>query len=176
MEQAAKDLEPRIYVACLAAYNDGILHGAWISAAQDEEDVAREIQSMLDASPIAGAEEYAIHDHEGFCGVEVGEYKPLAEVVELAGFLTEHGALGAAVLRVCDDDLDEARAALTDRYHGVFTSLAECFEALTEETTEIPANLRPYIDWEKMAADAELSGDVFTVETAHDEVYVFWSR
>jgi len=176
MEQAAKDLEPRIYVACLAAYNDGILHGAWISAAQDEEDAAREIQSMLDASPTAGAEEYAIHDHEGFCGAEVGEHKPLAEIVELAGFLMEHGALGAAVLRACDDDLDEAREALTDRYHGVFTSLADCFEALTEETTEIPANLRPYIDWDKMATDAELNGDVFTIETAHDEVHVFWSR
>ena len=23
---------PRIYVACLAAYNNGILHGAWIEA------------------------------------------------------------------------------------------------------------------------------------------------
>jgi antirestriction protein len=176
MEQAAKDLEPRIYVACLASYNDGILHGAWVSAAQDEEDVAHEVQTMLGASPIAGAEEYAIHDHEGFCGLEVGEYMALAEVVELAGFLKEHGALGAAVVRVCGDDLDEAREALTNRYHGVFTSLAECFEALTEETTEITANLRPYIDWEKMAADAELSGDIFTIKTAHDEVHVFWSR
>ena len=24
--------QPRIYVACLAAYNNGILHGAWIEA------------------------------------------------------------------------------------------------------------------------------------------------
>ena len=27
--------EPRIYVACLAAYNNGHLHGAWIDAAQE---------------------------------------------------------------------------------------------------------------------------------------------
>jgi Antirestriction protein (ArdA) len=28
--------EPRIYVACLAAYNNGYLHGAWIDAIQGE--------------------------------------------------------------------------------------------------------------------------------------------
>jgi antirestriction protein len=28
--------EPRIYVACLAAYNNGNLHGAWIDATQGE--------------------------------------------------------------------------------------------------------------------------------------------
>ena len=26
--------QPRIYVACLAAYNNGILHGAWIEATE----------------------------------------------------------------------------------------------------------------------------------------------
>lgn len=29
----------RIYVACLAAYNNGILHGAWIDADQDVDDM-----------------------------------------------------------------------------------------------------------------------------------------
>ena len=28
------DSNPRIYVACLAAYNNGYLHGAWIDADQ----------------------------------------------------------------------------------------------------------------------------------------------
>lgn len=31
--------EIRIYVACLAAYNNGELHGAWIDATQDLDDV-----------------------------------------------------------------------------------------------------------------------------------------
>ena len=33
-ETITTNTEPRIYVACLAAYNNGILHGAWIDAAQ----------------------------------------------------------------------------------------------------------------------------------------------
>ncbi|MDR0779720.1 MAG: antirestriction protein ArdA, partial [Pseudomonadales bacterium] len=60
------DMEPRIYVACLAAYNNGILHGAWLDAAQEPEALQNEVRDMLAASPIAGAEEWAIHDYEGF--------------------------------------------------------------------------------------------------------------
>ncbi|CAN5489678.1 hypothetical protein BH10PSE3_BH10PSE3_04340 [soil metagenome] len=47
---------------------------------------------------------------------------------------------------------------------------------MTEETVAIPEALRLYIDWEAMARDALLNGEVFTVEAAHDEVHVFWSR
>ena len=31
---------PRIYVACLAAYNGGTLHGEWIDADQSADDIA----------------------------------------------------------------------------------------------------------------------------------------
>ena len=34
MENAQANTKPRIYVACLAAYNNGILHGAWIEATE----------------------------------------------------------------------------------------------------------------------------------------------
>lgn len=42
----------QIYVACLSAYNNGYLHGAWIDATQDENDILTEIQTMLAASPV----------------------------------------------------------------------------------------------------------------------------
>ncbi|MDQ0317767.1 antirestriction protein ArdA [Amorphus orientalis] len=41
----------RIYVADLAAYNNGILHGKWINATDDVADMSREISDMLKASP-----------------------------------------------------------------------------------------------------------------------------
>ena len=50
-------LSPRIYVACLAAYNSGCLHGCWIDATQDLEDIKSQISGVLVASPIEGAEE-----------------------------------------------------------------------------------------------------------------------
>jgi antirestriction protein len=176
MGQATENLEPRIYVACLAAYNNGFLHGAWIDVEDDASQMHAAIAAMLAASPIPQAEEYAIHDYEDFGGVEIAEYAGVDHVVEVAAFLRERGTSGALVLKHLDGDMDEAREALDDRYRGVFERLADCFQELTEETTQIPESLRLYIDYEAMARDAVLSGDVFTVETAHDEVHVFWTR
>lgn len=42
---------PRIYVACLASYNAGRLHGAWVDADQDPDDIEREVWAMLRKSP-----------------------------------------------------------------------------------------------------------------------------
>ena len=174
---SATDSNPRIYVACLAAYNNGYLHGAWIDADQDADDIRDEISAMLAHSPIRDAEEYAIHDYESFGGVTIHEYAGIDKVARMAAFIAEHGALGAGLLTHCDDDMDQAEAALRDCYHGQFTSLADFMEEVTTESgVTIPEALRYYIGWEAMARDAEMCGEFFTVETAHDEVHVFSSR
>ena len=33
-----------------------------------------------------------------------------------------------------------------------------------------------YTDYERMGRDTELSGDIYTIETACEEARVFWSR
>src|SRR5690606_24439735 len=38
---------PRIYAACLAAYNSGYLHGRWIDATRDPEGIQAEVSAML---------------------------------------------------------------------------------------------------------------------------------
>lgn len=166
-------LQPRIYVACLAAYNSGYLHGAWIDADQDPWQISAEISRMLQGSPVADAEEYAIHDFEGFGDLRLNEYSGIEQVTQLAAFIVERGALGAAVLSYYSGDLDEAREACEDRYLGTYESLADFMAEFTEECMAIPDRLRFYIDWEAMARDAELSGDLFTIQTAHDEVHIF---
>jgi antirestriction protein len=175
MGQVGDGLEPRIYVACLAAYNGGVLQGAWIAVEDDVEAVRAGVAAMLAASPEPLAEEWAIHDHEGFGGVEIGEYAGIDRVVEIAAFLRRRGRLGALVLEHVGGDVDAAERALDDQYRGVFPSLADCFQELTEETTTIPEALRNYIDYEAMGRDAALNGEVFTLETAHDQVHVFWA-
>lgn len=167
------DTQPRIYVACLAAYNSGILHGAWIDATQGAWGIWEEVQAMLARSPIPDAEEHAIHDYEGFAGAIIGEYEGFEEVAALAEFITEHGALGGALLNHFGGDLDEAREAIDEHYHGCHASLADYMQELTEETTTIPQALRYYIDWRAMARDAEMSGDFFTIETGFEETHVF---
>jgi antirestriction protein len=168
-----QNIQPRIYVACLAANNNGRLHGAWIDVGTDEWAICAGIQAMLKASPFAVAEEYAIHDYEGFQGVRIEEYTGIVTLTAIAAFLLEHGTLGAEVLNYYGGDLDEARAAMEDRHLGSFTSLADYVQEVTEETMTIPHALRYYIDWQAMALDAEINGDVFTIEVGHDEVHVF---
>ena len=169
----AETTTPRIYVACLAAYNNGHLHGAWIDATQDAWGIWNDISAMLAASPIPDAEEHAIHDYEGFEGVSISEYAGIETVTKLAAFIAEHSALGAAIYNNFGGDLDEATEAMTERYLGCYASLADYMQEVTEESMTIPQALHYYIDWQAMARDAEMSGDVTTIRTAHDEVHVF---
>ena len=109
---------PKIYVACLAAYNSGFLHGEWIDIAKNLEEIQDGIQKMLALSPIKGAEEWAIHDFEGFGEYRLSEYESINHVVEIAEFIAENGELGASLLS--DYSIDEASKLLEDNYQGAY--------------------------------------------------------
>ena len=81
-----EETTPRIYVACLSAYNNGHLHGRWIDATCAEE-IAEAVRTMLAASPMPDAEEWAVHDYEGFEGARLSEYASFDTVCELAAFI-----------------------------------------------------------------------------------------
>ncbi|MGH1558220.1 antirestriction protein ArdA [Caulobacter segnis] len=154
-----------------------MLHGAWIDVG-DEDAVWAEIRAMLKASPEPMAEEFAIHDHDGFGGVgDRRNNASIGKVVRIADFLRARERLGALVLEQLDGDLDSAAIALEDQYCGVFGSLADYFQDLTEETTQVPEHLRLYIDygspWPTMRGRAARCS---TVETAHDQMHVFRTR
>ncbi|CAA0121076.1 Uncharacterised protein [Halioglobus japonicus] len=166
----------RIYVADLAAYNNGKLWGVWVDATADLDTIWEAINTMLKASPEGFSEEWAIHDHEGFGRYGLDEYESIARVHELAGFLAEHPELGSELLDHFSGDLDDAKRALDEGYAGEYTSLADYAEELTESTSDIPEHLAYYIDYERMGRDMGFSGDIYTIETAHDEVHVFWSH
>ncbi|MEU1071579.1 antirestriction protein ArdA [Streptomyces sp. NPDC005878] len=90
----------QIYAACLASYNNGILHGEWIDATQDPDSIRHEIQLMLESSPMPDAEEFAIHDYEDFGGIRLGEYESIDDLhlIALA--------------------LDDFPAVVVDHFHG----------------------------------------------------------
>ncbi|WP_330178541.1 antirestriction protein ArdA [Candidatus Vondammii sp. HM_W22] len=168
--------EIRIYVACLAAYNSGYLHGAWIDACDELDDIQEQVQSILKSSPIEDAEEYAIHDYEGFDGYGLSEYEGLESVQETASFIDEYPAIGGELLNHFGGSLEDAKKAAEESYSGCYKSLDDYAEELTDNTSEIPENLAYYIDYERMGRDMEMSGDIYTIETAHDEVHIFWSH
>jgi len=167
----------KIYVGCLAAYNSGKLHGAWIDADQDAEGIREKVAEMLRASPCCHAEEWAIHDYEGFGPIKLSESESFETVAALAKASEEHGEIFAHFYaHQSTDDVEQAVSDFEEKFHGAFDSLADYVEDLWEQGgwKEEGNWWHPskYVDWERMGDDLEMSGDVFTIE--HEgKVHVF---
>ena len=168
--------EIQIYVACLAAYNGGSLHGKWIDATLGEDHIYKEVMAMLKSSPEPDAEEWAIHDYEGFEGAPISEWDSFSDIAAFAEFIKEYGELGGKLLSHFGGDLEDAKKAM-DEYQGEHISIAMFAQQLTEDCgTEIPDHLSFYIDYSAMGRDMEMTGDIFTIEIAYDEIHVFWAH
>jgi antirestriction protein len=168
---------PRIYVADLAAYNAGRLHGEWIDATQDPDQIHEEIQAMLKKSPEPDAEEWAIHDFENFGGLQLSESEDMDKVSQVAKLIEEHGPLFAEVVSHFGGTqyLDDAVEAMEENYQGGYDDLADWAEQFAKDTGASMENYENYIDWERVGNDAEMGGDIFTVEV-DGKVHVFFSR
>ncbi len=162
---------PKIYVACLASYNNGILHGQWIEVNKDAEAIHDEIQDMLGSSPVCGAEEWAIHDYEGFEGLQLSEYEDIATVAEIAGFINELGQAWALYAQYVGVEF-ATKESFEEAYQGEWDSEQEFAEDLASETLEIPEHLQFYIDYEKFSRDLFIN-DYFSANGDGHKVYVF---
>jgi antirestriction protein len=164
----ASNITPRVYFASLSAYNNGILHGAWVDLEfKDEDQIQEEINAMLKTCPegLKGepSEEWAIHDFE-LGGIKIGESESLADLVKIAEALENHGE---AFVMAYDNfgNVDEAVTACEDSYQGVHDSLTAYAEDYMEQTgglSECPEVLRRYFDFEAFGRDCENGGDIWT--------------
>jgi len=150
----SNDINPSIYIACLAAYNNGYLHGCWIDATQDKDEIYGDIQKMLAESPIPNAEEWAIHEYDGFGSLEIHQYSSIESVCENVQFIQEHGELGAALVNYYGG-LEEAERVLSDNYYGEWDSELDFATNLFDElyASEIPESILCYIDYEAFSYD-----------------------
>lgn len=170
--ERVEELRPRIYVARLSDYNAGRLHGAWLDAARDVEALEADIAAMLAASPEPWAEEWAIHDYEGFGSWQLSEYESLAIVSAVALGIVEHEPAFAAWASLLDTPELDRLAAFEEAYRGTWESIDAYAEHLleefgaTEELEGIRSWLRPYVqvDVAAFARDLVLSGDITTRE------------
>ena len=150
----------KIYAACLSSYNSGILYGKWIDVAGAMVDEIRDsIKEMLEKSPMADAEEYAIHDYDNM--PNLGEY-PGVEYISIDSQLVERagqdGYKPEEVRAVVDPfcgSVDDAEAALENAY-GVwdrFQDYADNFadEMLACESKDSFASR--YFDYDQHARD-----------------------
>jgi antirestriction protein len=125
-----------IYVASLADYNAGRLHGKHIRIhGQDAEEILDEIKrDVLDTSREPVAEEWAIHDYEGFGKYRVSEYESI-ERIALFGKVAEEIDdendveaflywVGASQIDTNDylDDVDGIVEKFREQFRGTWSS------------------------------------------------------
>ena len=173
-------LHPRIYVASLSDYNAGQLHGTWLDATADVDELTAGINDMLARSLELGAEEWAIHDYEGWGPLHLSEYESIDTITRVAGGIATHGPAFAHWAEVAGTDTEDLDG-FDDAYLGHWDSTEAYAEDLLDDMgypdlveRAIPEYLQPYVrlDTEGFARDLELSGDVTSSE-GDDGVYLF---
>jgi antirestriction protein len=169
---------PRIYVACLAAYNSGELHGKWINASQDTDSIFTDIYSMLKSSPEIGAEEWAIHDYEGFGEIKLSEWADIRRVSAIAKLIAEHGDPFCVWYQSQDAhhfESEELEEKFSEQWQGAHDSESAFADNLLEGTgqiSELPTWAQNYFDFGSYARDLSLSGD-YSFVRHEGQIYVY---
>lgn len=177
--EQSRILRPRVYVASLRDYVEGVLHGAWIDADREEDELQAEVAAMLSQSPRPGAEEWAIHDYTGFGAVQLSEYENLATISRLGLGIREHGLAFGAWASLAGTEA-ECLAEFEEAYLGQWESVEGYAEQLlddlgaTEVLDALPGWLKPYVslNTEGFARDMVLGGDLQVVES-QGSVWIF---
>jgi antirestriction protein len=167
---------PRIYVASLADYNAGRLHGVWLDAAVPVDKMQEAVTELLARSPLPDAEEWAIHDHSGFGHWRLGEYEDLSVVAAVAAGVIEHGA----ALTSWVDYLGSAEEGLRtfeEAYLGNWTSMSAYLDQLIEDIgldiTVEPESWKQYISVDTDLVIADLEHQLYVIERADGSVDLF---
>ena len=172
MTNATLTADPiRIYVASLSAYNAGTLHGEWIDADQDADEIWAEVQAMLKECPENNrhgcpSEEWAIHDHEGFGSWSPSESESFDTVAQMAELIKEYGE--AFTIYAEDVGVEQAAENFAEAYQGEWRSGAEFAEELADSIGAINSDAKwplYYIDWERAWHD--LSCGDYYIESGH---------
>lgn len=180
-DRREEGLEPRIWVGSLADYNNGVLHGDWLDAAVDDEELLAAAQRILSGSREPDAEEWGIFDYDDFGSFKVGEYDGLEYVARVARGIAEHGAAFAAWAQLHDGDsdmLDQFEDAYLGEYESIEDWAREVLDDLGLEEALVkglPGSLVAYvhIDYEAWARDAVLGGDVYAEDNAGGWIWLF---
>lgn len=168
---------PQIYVACLASYNSGILYGRFIDCTLGSDHVWEEIKDMLKNSTEEYAEEWGIHDYNGFDGLNISENEDIETICELAEALTGPvGHLISDIYHHMGGTVAQALEYINENYAGEFEDLG-CFAMnfYEEIGSEIPKELQYYINWDQMGKDMESNGEIFSTG-GYNRVHVFYER
>ncbi|AEJ93524.1 ArdA-like antirestriction protein [Mycobacterium phage Airmid] len=157
----------KIYVADLAAYNEGSLVGRWIDLDKFSavEDIVGEIKTHV---LLAGHEEWAIHDYEGFGDIRISEHEDLGTLLDLSEAIEKHGdPFVAWISEAVGDigyfaDVADAVSQFEDCFVGPMTLEDYAYE-YASEVLGLKDTALDYFNYEKFANDLSMSGDMTEV-------------
>ena len=159
-----------IYIADLAAYNAGVLRGAWLDVdGFDKDDLNASIHDLMSKW---GCEEWAAHDYDGFPH-QFGEYPSLDSLASYIQAVDQFGKVPInAYLHLFDlSDLDQ----FEDRFLGDYESDSDFVWEYLESSgilASMPETLHRYFDAEAFLRDEVLSGAVRYIRY-ESRTYVF---
>jgi antirestriction protein len=177
---------PRVYVTSLADYTNGDPHGRWIAADRDVEDLENAVARLLATSPARRngdeAEEWAVHDYEGFeddVTSTLGEWPSLHDLSKVAKGIAEHGLAYGAWVAYLGRASDELVDRFEEFYRGEWGSITDYAEDYLQETEfyrlldDLPEYIRHYVsvDVEQYAED--LTSTMYVADTPEGGVWVF---
>lgn len=170
-------MNPRVYVACLACYNGGKLHGEWFDCdATLEESVKEQFEINEEGFAPCGGEERLIHDSEGFGAFNIGEVG-VSEAQTIGEFLAKHGEKGAIALSHYNGNIEDATVACEESYMGEYESLEDyAIESCGYSEKQLESmlgGLSNYIDWERYAEDLETNGGIWSLTDSYGKFHVF---
>lgn len=172
---------PRIWIGSLADYNNGVLHGDWVDAAVDEEDLITAAHRILASSETPDAEEYAIFDYDDFGDFKVEQYEQLSLVARVARGIHEHGDAFAAWAQLHDGEPDMLDA-FEDSYLGEYDTPEDWAREITDESNieqriqeAFGDGLAGYIrfDADAFARDAWMDGSIYVAHRDDGGCWVF---
>jgi antirestriction protein len=162
----SKDDSPKIYVADLAAYNEGKLIGEWLDLTDydDADDLMAaiyELMARFSEEQGVEREEWAIHDYENIPSNLASEYMGRQDfeiIYDLINAADDRGVpyevLAEAMAIKGEDDAER----VADNYYGEYDSFKDFAYNLVDETgVSNINNLDFYFDYESFGSDERIN-------------------
>ncbi|WP_369186501.1 antirestriction protein ArdA [Streptomyces sp. R08] len=172
-------IQPRVWIGCLACYNAGRLVGDWYDGDTADDVTPEDLHGRATSH-----EELWVMDHDGFSGALDGECSPCeaAEIARALSELTDDESSAFAAwfqLYAEHDERDEWVEKFRDDYRGFHDSEADFAREWFEETSSEEEKARltqwPFydIDWDR--ASQELFTGGFSSEETLGGIHVFYA-
>lgn len=157
--------------------------GQWFDAdgTTDAETIAETVRRIATDAGATDWEELGIMDAEEFGALDASHVCALSlgAALELGEAIADHddAEAFAAFLSLDASLRSDVRRAL-DKFHecyvGEYDDLAHYAEEFAESCgMDVPAWISSYVNWAALGREAELSGDIATVDSPGGRLYVF---